>query len=207
MEDIEKKINYFILLVPAFVSIILPLMFEEYLFLIFPGLILGWLMPVYVGYWRGSIKMESTLEKIRGLTYFCNGLLAYVFLALLVTVILPFSIETPFDEITLFIIIFGMIPLILWPKIKSGMLELIEEKALNKAEEALSETMKASESLTLSLYGFTVLIYALQTYRESGLASLAGIITILLIVVASVILFWLFWNKEMKARKISNHIN
>ena len=200
LKNLGDKLDYFILLIPAFISILFPLIFESYLFLIFPGLVLGWLLPVYIGYWRGSIKLESTLEKTRGIVYLWNGLLAYAFLALLVAVTLPFSIENPFDELILFIIVFGAIPVFLWPKIKSGLLEVVEEDVREKATETLTKTMQAGEALNLSLYGFTILIYALQSYGESGLESTAGQITTILIFVASIALFVTFWKKERKAR-------
>ena len=79
---------------------------------------------------------------------------------------------------------------------------MLDKEDQEEKGKSLTDTMQASESLTLSLYGFTILVYALQSYGESGLSSTAGQITIVLILIASIALLWNFWKKEKKARNI-----
>ena len=43
-----------------------------------PLLFTGWLMPVYVGYLRGAILLDSVVERIRGWVYLTSGIGAYI---------------------------------------------------------------------------------------------------------------------------------
>jgi hypothetical protein len=48
-----------------------------------PMLFLGWFMPVYIGYVRGSLIKDSVEERIRGWLYFTVGLSIYIAFPLL----------------------------------------------------------------------------------------------------------------------------
>jgi hypothetical protein len=50
----------------------------EWLRFYIPMLLLGWFMPIYIGYVRGSIILDSVEERIRGWIYFIVGLGFYV---------------------------------------------------------------------------------------------------------------------------------
>ena len=50
----------------------------EWLRFYLPMLLLGWFMPIYIGYVRGSIILDSVEERIRGWIYFITGLGLYV---------------------------------------------------------------------------------------------------------------------------------
>lgn len=43
-----------------------------------PMLLLGWVMPIYIGYVRGSLLKDSIEERMRGWTYFVMGLGFYI---------------------------------------------------------------------------------------------------------------------------------
>ena len=44
-----------------------------------PFIFLGTFMPIYIGYWRGSITIDSLCERMRGLVYLFVGLFLYIF--------------------------------------------------------------------------------------------------------------------------------
>lgn len=59
----------------------------EWLQYYLPMLFLGWFMPIYIGYLRGSLIKDSVEERIRGWIYFIIGLGFYVISPLLSTLV------------------------------------------------------------------------------------------------------------------------
>ncbi len=47
---------------------------------LFALLFFGWLMPIYIGYYRGAVKYNDALERSRGWIYFLIGLIGYFIL-------------------------------------------------------------------------------------------------------------------------------
>lgn len=56
-----------------------------------PMLFLGWFMPVYIGYVRGSLIQDLVEERIRGWIYFIVGLGMYIFSPILEDLVIEIS--------------------------------------------------------------------------------------------------------------------
>jgi len=97
------KLDSLFLLIPTVLGIVLSLL-QFYLGIIgersgviafIPILVIGIGFPIYIGYYRGGIKLDSIVERARGWIYLLGGIPAYV--SPTVQKIVEESIPTPLD--------------------------------------------------------------------------------------------------------------
>ncbi len=81
-------------------------------------------------------------------------------------------------------------------------MELLDEGSREKVVEALSSSWVAAECLVVSIYGFIVLANILLRYRWRAFGGIGGLILTIVLFVASALLLWKFFDKEIEARDI-----
>jgi len=108
-----------------------------------PALLIGIGFPTYIGYYRGGIRLGSTVcainERARGWIYLLAGLYGYMYplVAYLVLRIVPsaYHIYAIFGVVAL-----GAFPRLLARRIGSGVLSLFEEKSSSRDIEIFIST-------------------------------------------------------------------
>lgn len=83
MNEVDKrrldKLDSLLLFVSSSLGLFFTIIsgFGEITSFLIPILIMGWAVPIYVGYWRGALTIDLPEERIRGWIYLIVGLLAY----------------------------------------------------------------------------------------------------------------------------------
>lgn len=206
-DDISEKIDTFTLTIPSYVGIfvsILSFAFGDeiglsYLLFLIPPLTLGWLMPTYIGYWRGSLQLDSIKEKVRGLVYFSTGMSGYIILLpiAILKINLPFSPgEINLEElpIFLFLIPFFVFLYFLRKPLQKSLHKMIQEDNEEKPPKWIEDTGEASMALLVFLYMFSIFSFLYIRYGNI-------MVPILVITGSFFVLMYLFRKKELEARE------
>jgi len=125
---------------------------QTYLVLFVPVFLMGIPLPIYVGYYRGGIKLRSTacalVERARGWIYLSSGLYGYLYstAAYLIREIWPSSFAAAGLTIVL-----GLFPVLLAARIGSGFLSLFDECPSSRSMQVFKSTGLAAYFLGISI--------------------------------------------------------
>lgn len=165
-----------------------------------PMLLLGWIMPIYVGYVRGSLLKESVEERIRGWIYFVVGLGFYTTSPLLSALVGYFVELNIYLSLTLGILsaIFSFILGFYSSEVICNIFRIQRKDLKKEVRQAIRETSFAALFLTIMLSFISTIDWS-KFYNKLDLMTYIGdtFIIIMLFVIFVVAIL-----SEKKARKL-----
>lgn len=123
---------------------------EIWIITLIPILIVSVGYPIYIGYYRGAIKLNSILERARGWIYMANGFVIYTLFITRRIVGQNTVLYIPLAIITLPSYFF--IVRIFAPWLGHSILSLFDKKYSERDRSIFAETGTAAGTLTISLY-------------------------------------------------------
>jgi hypothetical protein len=198
------KLDSLLLFISSSLSSILTIMrliIGEYnsIILFIPLLLSGWFMPVYIGYLRGAILLDSTVERIRGWLYLIFGVGFYI------SLIPFFLLKTTQQEFGIIEIIFALLIGLLILTATIICYDLSFKKALFKIADHNSMSVETKEAIHYTKTAAAIIgaiSYLLITFGEWS-SIYFWIISVLLYVL---VLFYFegkarYWSKRAEAQK------
>jgi MFS family permease len=184
----------------------------KWLLFFFPLLILGWIMPVYVGYIRGAILHDCLEERLRGWLYMFIGMTSYILLPLIFSIIgfiMPYLYMLNSILRLLVIILlpslFYIPSLVLlirgFPTVK--LLKMFEIRSIGRdVYNAIERTILGAYSLGFVFGTLIILIEWPEQFTFSSLEYLQSCITLLGFFGVLILLVVNFVFSEKEARKL-----
>lgn len=166
-----------------------------------PMLFLGWFMPIYIGYVRGSLIKNSIEERVRGWIYFIVGLGYYV-----ASPLLNAFIEKVFGEVILLAIpVVGIVSFFLGWLYRKLQSKLIRDIFKIRGEDLRKEVRQAFRQTRFSALFLAILLVLISTVDWSKLFGYLELIDRIIQVVMIIIIgatFVLILMSEYEARKL-----
>ena len=198
------KLDSLLLFISSSLSLVFAIMqiiiggYNSIIFFI-PLLFLGWFMPVYIGYLRGAILLDSVVERIRGWLYLVIGAGFYISLipiSLLRTLQQAFGAMIGIIFALLVSLVIFSIIIICYSPLKKALFKITDHSMDEETKKAISYTVT-----TVSILG-AVSFFIQSTFWES----FSIYFLIPLIIYASSLIYFegkaRYWSKRVEeARK------
>ena len=165
-----------------------------------PMLLLGWFMPVYIGYVRGSLIKDSVEERVRGWIYFTMGLGYYIvspLLGVFVEEILKLGLYTSFVTAIPSLII-GYFLGTLHPKVVYDIFKIKRKDIRKEVKEAFTETRFSALFLAISLMFISTVDWS-KFYEKPDLLT-NTLETVMILILGTFLVLMI--TGERKARKL-----
>ena len=133
-------------------TIISAILRYQDLLIFLPTLFLGWFMPIYVGYVRGSLILDSAQERARGWIYLSIGTVLYISMVFIPTVLTDVESSLAYFLSFLSGVIFPSILMyfsILKNYIGNKILDILGQQPTDETDESFLSTFMSSLSLVI----------------------------------------------------------